>query len=252
MKDHIVLMERYTRIRGLARESLTGKWNTAVLGTILYMALINGPILILHLIKAPSFETLASNAPALVTGSSLISGNISASLLDMGFIDILSNIYSLVVAGPFLLGYIMFMLSLFRNQTASPLEIIYGFERFWKSFGLMCVMNLFIMLWSFLFIIPGFIAYYRYRMAFYILAEYPDMKILDILAESKRLMRFNKWYVFVLDLTFLGWGLLAILTLGVGTFWLTPYMIMSGLVVYEMVNGRSGRFSNVSPIDWEG
>lgn len=72
-------------------------------------------------------------------------------------------------------------------------------------------MNVFAFLWSMLFFIPGVIAYFRYSMAFYILADNPELSAMECLRRSKIMMRGNKGYLFGLNLSFIGWALLAIL-----------------------------------------
>ena len=94
--------------------------------------------------------------------------------------------------------------------------------------------DLFIWLWSLLFIIPGIIKAYEYRLVPYIISENPQMNYRDALAESKKLMAGNKWKSFVLDLSFIGWDLLAGLTLGVlDIFFVGPYKASTDAALYE-------------------
>jgi hypothetical protein len=69
------------------------------------------------------------------------------------------------------------------------------------------------------------------------MADNPDIGIMDALAESKRMMQGNKWKLFCLYLSFIGWGLLCILTLGIGTLWLMPYVEVTLIAFYDIVNG---------------
>ena len=62
-----------------------------------------------------------------------------------------------------------------------------------------------------------------YSQSFYILAENPDKGIFQCLEESSRLMSGHKWELFVLELSFIGWWILAGLTLGIGSLWVEPY-----------------------------
>ncbi|MDD4122386.1 MAG: DUF975 family protein, partial [Eubacteriales bacterium] len=135
------------------------------------------------------------------------------------------------------LGYAMFCISLFRKRETSPAEVLYGFERFVKSFGLYIVISLFIFLWALLLIIPGIIAAYRYSMSFYILADNPDMGIMEALNRSKIMMRGNKWKLFCLNLSFIGWAILCVLSFGVGFLWLIPYVEVSIIAFYDIANG---------------
>ena len=80
-----------------------------------------------------------------------------------------------------------------------------------------------ILVWLLLFIVPGIIAAYRYSMAPYIMAENPTMTAMEAIEESKRLMANNKWRLFCLQLSFIGWYILAALTAGIGGIFLAPY-----------------------------
>jgi uncharacterized membrane protein len=82
------------------------------------------------------------------------------------------------------------------------------------------------------------IAYYRYAMSDYILAENPEMSPSDALAESKRMMHGNKWRLFCLELSFIGWGILCLFTCGIGFLWLSPYMFQAEAAMYHEISGR--------------
>jgi uncharacterized membrane protein len=82
------------------------------------------------------------------------------------------------------------------------------------------------------------IAYYRYAMSDYILAENSEMSPSDALAESKRMMHGNKWRLFCLELSFIGWGILCLCTCGIGFLWLSPYMFQAEAAMYHEISGR--------------
>ena len=86
-----------------------------------------------------------------------------------------------------------------------------GFSFTGKIIALNIVINLFVFLWSMLFVVPGFIAYYRYRFALYNLYENPDMDIMEALNLSKRQTQGYKMELFKLDLSYMGWILLSML-----------------------------------------
>jgi uncharacterized membrane protein len=98
----------------------------------------------------------------------------------------------------------------------------------------MFMRDLYTFLWTLLFIIPGLIKMYEYRMIPYLLAENPDMTKEDAFAESKKMMSGNKWKAFVLDLSFIGWELLSILTCGLlSIFFVNPYKYSTRAALYE-------------------
>ena len=80
---------------------------------------------------------------------------------------------------------------------------------------LLLLMSVKIMLWSFLFVVPGIIAAFRYSQSFYVLADNPDMSVSDCIKESCRLMTGNKGRYFYLQLTFIGWYILASIPRGI-------------------------------------
>ena len=89
----------------------------------------------------------------------------------------------------------------------------------------MFLMNLYISLWTMLFVIPGIIKTYEYLMVPYIIAENPEMDRREAFAISKRMMDGEKWNAFVLTLSFLGWLMLDLLTCGIlGLLFVTPYI----------------------------
>ncbi len=105
------------------------------------------------------------------------------------------------------------------------------------------LLNLRVLLWSFLFIIPGIIEAYSYRMTFYILAENPNLSATEALAQSKKMMKGNKWRLFCLEFSFIGWILLSMLTFGMGMVLLTPYVKASEACFYKVVSEKQEDFS---------
>lgn len=102
--------------------------------------------------------------------------------------------------------------------------------------------------WSLLFVIPGIVAAYRYSMATYIMAENPGMQATEAIERSKALMDGRKGDLFCLDLSFIGWALLATLTAGIGYLWLTPYMTVSRAAFYRSLPRSMG---DRAPNGWQ-
>ena len=100
-------------------------------------------------------------------------------------------------------------------------------ENFIESLLLYILQSLFIMLWSLLLYIPGIIKAYEYSMSFYIMQENEGKSWEKCLDESKRMMEGNKWQLFCLDLSFLGWYILGLLVFGIGCFFVVPYHQMA-------------------------
>jgi uncharacterized membrane protein len=80
---------------------------------------------------------------------------------------------------------------------------------------------------------------YRYSMSFYALVDNPELRAVDALRESARMMKGNKWSAFCLDLSFIGWVLLSLFTCGIGALVLAPYTGQAQAVFYHHVSGRA-------------
>ena len=145
-----------------------------------------------------------------------------------------------VVFGPLGVGLANYYLKISRNQETKIEDLFVGFQNFGNTFLLGLLQGLFIVLWSFLFIIPGIIAALAYSQAFYIMADDPTIKPMDALKKSREMMDGYKWDLFLLGLSFIGWALLCILTLGIGFLWLTPYMQATFAQFYFELKGDEG------------
>lgn len=108
--------------------------------------------------------------------------------------------------------------------------------------GAQFLTNLFIFLWSLLFIIPGIVKSYSYRMIPYILAEDPYMSFSEAKQLSMQMMDGEKWDTFVLDLSFILWALLAAITFNIaGIFWVEPYIQFTNAELYRTVRTKVQR-----------
>ena len=126
----------------------------------------------------------------------------------------------------------------FRKNLDEPAKlsnIVYAFDSNYKNIVKTAFLrDLFIWLWSLLFFIPGIIKSYQWRLVPYIMSEDPTMNYKDALAESTKLMQGNKWKTFVLDLSFIGWDILSLLTWGfLEIFFVAPYKASTEAALYE-------------------
>ena len=94
-------------------------------------------------------------------------------------------------------------------------------------------------LWTLLFIIPGIVKSYAYRMVPYILADNPNIGISRALELSNEMTRGEKFNIFVLDLSFIGWYLLGLLAFAVGTLFVRPYEDATNAELYVMLRQRA-------------
>ena len=123
------------------------------------------------------------------------------------------------------------------NRSAHVSEVGFGFDNCYKNIlKVMFFRNLFIFLWSLLFIIPGIIKAYEYRMIPYLRADNPSMSQEEAFALSREMMKGQKWKTFVLDLSFIGWDILSIFTGGIlFMFYVQPYKMMTNAALYEVL-----------------
>lgn len=137
-------------------------------------------------------------------------------------------------------GYIQYHQGVRRGEEMPIASLFDGFGFVGKIVLLNLVMAVFIALWSMLLIVPGIIAAYRYRFALYNLCENPELGVMDALNMSKQQTRGYKLDLFVLDVTFLGWSLLCVLTAGILSIWITPYIQQTDLGYFEAIKAEKG------------
>lgn len=159
-----------------------------------------------------------------------------ALLIGVLFVLLLSFLIRLLVIRPLYAGCQNFFLKN-ADEKAQLNEMTSGFKnQYKKTFITLFLTDIFQALWTCLFIVPGIIKAYSYRMVPYILAEKPDSSALEIIKKSEILMKGHKWEAFKLDLSFIGWTLLSILTFGiVGIFWTEPYVLQTDAELYKYI-----------------
>jgi len=156
-------------------------------------------------------------------------------LISMGisYIPGFGQILNILITGPLQIGLAIFFLALARKQEAKLSQVFDGFKKFGTGLAAYLLQVLFVILWTLLLIIPGFIAQFAYSMTFYIIAEDDSIGALAAITKSKEMMDGNKWKLLCLEFRFLGWTLLCILTFGIGFLWLIPYMMVSLAQFYD-------------------
>ena len=196
-------------LRACSRQQLKGAWGTMVLAFLVY-----------SLICLPSY----------------VFSDYSPFFYNPFYNPVLSMLFNtalLVVSGAFSLGFSGFFLKRIRGEEIFVKNIFDAFKRFLSSFVLMFFYLFFVCLWGMLFIIPGIIKSFSYCMAFYIMYDNPGIRPLDAIRKSKIMMKGYKGKLFMLYLSFIGWCLLGLLTLGIGFLWIGPYIGLAVSNFYE-------------------
>lgn len=110
--------------------------------------------------------------------------------------------------------------------------------------------SLYTILWSMLFVIPGIVKSYAYRMVPYIMADNPHMRAGDAIALSVEMTRGHKWDMFILDLSFIGWHLLGSLAFGIGVIFVNPYVDATMAQLYITLRDNAIRTRIAEPANF--
>lgn len=187
-------MKTNYELRAAARESLSGNWTYPVLATLIYLAIS----------------------------------------ITCNFIPYVSFLIAIFFIKPLAYGLAITMLKFFRGEKEYVVENMFSiFSDYPRILGTILLQFIYIFLWSLLLLIPGLIKMYSYAMTYYILHDNPEIGAEEAICRSMKMMDGHKWRLFCLHLSFIGWWLLCILTLGIGMLWLAPYSQNSTAAFYE-------------------
>ncbi len=225
--------------RRIAREALSGKWALAV-GTGFIAALLGGVAY-----GGGGGGGRGNNGSYHSSWNSFVDlwdtafgRAILFFFIGLGSIILIWAIITFIIGGAIELGYCRFNKNLIKGTNPQFQDIFSDMNLFGKALGLRIVTSIFVLLWTLLFIIPGIIAAYRYSMAFYIMDDDPNVGIMEAIERSKVMMMGNKGRLFCLEISFIGWALLSVLTCGIGFFFLQPYISAAVAAFYLEVSGQ--------------
>lgn len=206
----------------MAKRQLKGRWGTPVLVTAVTFF-----IGIMFELPALIHDTLNSWNTTLLSTSSTF-------FFHSGFTPSRLSILSVFAC------YILEVAQLYMyiRMSKSTLQISFNTFLDGLTYWLRAILSalwfhLWVILWTCLFIIPGIVKAISYSQIFYLVADYPHMKIRKAMQISKLITRGHKADLFVMFFSFLGWGILCSLTCGIGLLWLLPYMNMSFTNAYN-------------------
>ena len=146
---------------------------------------------------------------------------------------------TVLLLGPMSVGLAVVFLMQIRRQKAEIVNVFDGFKNFVNALVGGLLYTVFLCLWFLLFFIPGIIKSYSYAMTFYIMNDNPDMDGMDAITASRKMMNGNKWRLFCLDFSFIGWIILAILTCGIlEIVYVGPYMNAAHAAFYQSLKGE--------------
>lgn len=243
------MKRNYTELKRLARETLTGRFGTPMCGIVL-CSLISNCLLL------PFQFTLSD------TVSQTIIFYIAAFIISM-----LSFLLSC--------GLCRLHLSMRRKKQYGILDIFYFFNHHpdrmisaylcYFGIGLLIMAPAIILfavayylsttvLWitcigvTLLCIVLCMTVLYRYAFVFYLMIDYPEMKVAAAFKESHHMMKQKKMRFFLLQLSFIGWFVLGIFSFGIGFLWIEPYFEQTQISFYFELNGETDRLQAASRV----
>lgn len=225
----------------MARRNLEGTWGISV-GVALVAALLGG--LIVGTGSNINFnfnEDTVRNLPPIFW----------TVLLPLVSLAGLLGIVSFILGGTVELGYAKFLLKQYDRKELQFSDLFSQFERFGTGFAQKFLRTLYSCLWALLLVIPGIVKGLSYAMTPFILEEHPEMTASEAIKASMKLMDGHKMDLFILGLTFLGWEILACLTMGIGFLFLNPYMNAAYAAFYRSIStGRQEARSYAPPVEF--
>lgn len=247
-------MKYASDFRSIARDALAGRWGIAVLAGLIASLLgaipSSGPEVKLDISDSGANLNYSFANQQVYSSSEGWMPELNAVIAGGAVYIIIAAIAMAVVffvlGSVISIGYSRFNLDLVDRRKVPELNTLFGYFNHWKNAALAnLIQTVYVFLWSLLFIIPGIMASYSYAMTSYILAENPEMAPSEAIERSKEMMSGNRWRLFCLQFSFIGWGILCSLTLGIGNLWLTPYRQAATAAFYRDVSGTA--YTNPRP-----
>lgn len=237
-------MKRAADLRLTARTHLRGKWVIAVIAALVAAWLggidTGGLDVKLELNEGMLQVGLQIAGQNIIStnGTQILRPTFASIASGLGFMAIVVEVALFFIGAIIEVGYASFNLYLVEDEKTAEMGDLFNYFTYWKS--VVCtrlLKSVYILLWSLLLFIPGIVASYSYSMTSIILAENPELKANEAIARSKQLMHGNRWRLFCLELSFIGWDLLCILSMGIGSLWLNPYKQAAKAAFYREISG---------------
>ena len=215
-------------LKQTAKDALKGNWFKAITAAIIASFFgVNGSFSVTFEQSEPTFpadqEVTANLVNVLGHG---IDEELYALLLTYGTMlmtALIAMAITLIISSFVRVGYAQFNLDLVESSDAKIGTLFACLKQAGAAFRSLLLYIFRVFLGTLCLIIPGIVMSYSYAMTDYVLADNPEMNAREVLAESRRIMRGNRWKLFCLQVSFFGPAILCILTLGIGFIWYLPY-----------------------------
>ncbi len=235
------------RYKSFAKQQLKDRWGIPVLITLVisfFMLLFDIPDTI-RLLSNPNFWDLVY-----CDGSDFVSYSMMFNEVSNTSSSLLTTIVKTIVQAIFEMAAINVYLKMSRSpEKVSFKNFIEGLNSWSRATLGVLWQFLWISIWSMLFIIPGIVKSFAYSQMFYILSEYENVSITKSMRLSMIITHGHKGDLFVTYLSFLGWGILCTLSLGIGFLWLEPYMNMTLTNAYHAMLKEAIETGKIKPED---
>jgi uncharacterized membrane protein len=203
-----IVTDYAANMRADARSHMAGRFGFIFVIGLLYMALTTLIPQWIAEVMSGTDELLAMIQSGAIYSPGAINQMLGDVFAEVAKSSSIGTLYGILLIGAFSLGFAVFCLKARRMQNPEAGDLFIGFKNYGRALVLYLLITVFTFLWSLLFIIPGIIAAFRYSMAFYVLADNPEISAMDALRTSKELMKGNKGKLFCLWISFIGWAIL--------------------------------------------
>lgn len=164
-----------------------------------------------------------------------------------------------IVLSPLLVSLLGFYVILVKRDPSEQFSLGEEIKNIFKvsfdaTYGKKLVVSilrtLFITLWCFLFIIPGIVYNYSSYFSFQIMCENPNLKPMEALKLSKKMVAGNRSELFALDLSFIGWWILCGISFGIASIYAIPYYLTTQALYYENFKIRALQEGRITEDDF--
>lgn len=182
LKRTYIVNEHPMRIISKCKSHSKGTLGSYLIGFCLLYAVINWvPLVLSQFFPATNLDLLVKY------------NNVDPEMLQrLPSTPIVTFLYLMLFNGVFKLSECLYALTYIRNRTVDYNALTEGFMYYLKALGIFFIQTVLISFWTMFFIIPGVMAALNFTQSFYILADDPDKKITEVLAESKIMMYGNR------------------------------------------------------------
>lgn len=230
------------KYKNFAKTQLSGRWGVPILVTLFVTIIIRifGIPDMMQLYKSGYFSALFRLDWTGVAAASQSANTSLLATLIQTIVDAILSVASINV-------YIKMSRS---PEPVSFSDFIEGFNNWARAILSVLWQLLWVTLWTLLFIIPGIIKAIAYSQMFYIIVEYKNVSITKAMRISMEITKGHKWDLFVMYLSFFGWDLLSIMTVGILQLWLLPYKNMTYINAYHSLVKEAIESGRLKPEDF--